>query len=202
MINDVRRLSTICVPPSVSTDRLPNYPILIRTRSKPEEIMGEIETSVASIDPNMMTSGSTLEDMLHRSALFVGSTLVAAIASGIGLFGLLLALMGIYGTISHIVVLRTKEVGIRIAIGAQNRDVLRLILGESARTLIIGLIGGMLLAVVLFVFGARSFLWTKCCRWHLRRWRLVIVLVIGMLASYAPARRAVLVDPLAALRHD
>jgi ABC-type antimicrobial peptide transport system permease subunit len=64
--------------------------------------------------------------MLKLTPVFITAALGAAIASSVGALGLLLALMGIYGTVSFIVVLRTREVGIRMAIGAQKRDILHL----------------------------------------------------------------------------
>ena len=79
------------------------------------------------------------------------ASLAAAIASTIGLLGLLLASIGIYGTVSYIVLLRTREVGIRMAVGTQKRDVLGLILREIARPVIAGLLAGMFLAAGLLI---------------------------------------------------
>jgi ABC-type antimicrobial peptide transport system permease subunit len=116
--------------------------------------------------------------------------------------GLLLASMGIYGTVSYIVVLRTREVGIRMALGAKKRDVLILMLRESTRPVIIGLIAGMCLAI-----GAS----------HLLRGVLyglntidtlsivtvsALFLAIALLASYLPSRPAMRVDPMVALRYE
>ena len=123
-------------------------------------------------------------------------------ASTVGLFGLVLALMGIHGTVSYIVVLRTREVGIRIAIGAQKRDILGLILGESTRPVLAGLVVGMILAVgasyVLrrLLFGLNpvdgvSFVGVS-----------LSFLAIALLAAYAPSRRALSVDPMVALRYE
>lgn len=75
------------------------------------------------------------------------SSLSAAVAVTVGLLGLLLASMDIHGTVSYIVVLRTREVGIRMAIGAQKRDILALILRESTRPVMVGLLVGMVLAI-------------------------------------------------------
>ena len=119
-----------------------------------------------------------------------------------GLIGLVLALMGIYGTVSYIVVLRTREIGIRMAVGAQRRDILGLILRESTRPVLAGLLVGMLLAVgashVLrgLLFGLNtvdgiSFVGVS-----------LLFLAIALLAAYPPARRAMRVDPMVALRYE
>ena len=128
-------------------ERLPGHPILIRTQSDPAQVIRAIDPVISSIDPDLVATSSTLEEMLRQTAPFIGSSLAAAVASTVGLFGLLLALMGIYGTVSYIVVLRTREVGIRMAIGAQKRDILGLILRESTRPVLAGLLVGMFLAV-------------------------------------------------------
>ena len=110
--------------------------------------------------------------------------------------------MGIYGTVSYIVVLRTREVGIRMAIGAQARDVLGLILRETLKPVFGGLIAGMVLAigasyalhVLLFGLGVIdtvSFLGVS-----------VLFLAVGLLAAYPPSRRATKVDPQVALRYE
>jgi putative ABC transport system permease protein len=110
--------------------------------------------------------------------------------------------MGIYGTVNYIVALRTREVGIRMAIGARPRDVLALILGESVRPVLAGLLVGIVLAV-----GASCAL-----RGLLYGLQLVdgisfagvslLFLAIGTLAAYPSSRRASRVDPQVALRYE
>ena len=140
--------------------------------------------------------------MLRRSPPFITSSLAAAVASTVGLFGLLLASMGIYGTVSYIVVLRTREVGIRMALGAKKRDVLMLMLRESARPVVVGLIAGMCLAegasyllrgvlYGLHTVDSISFAGVS-----------LVFLAIALLASYIPSRKAMRVDPMVALRYD
>jgi putative ABC transport system permease protein len=110
--------------------------------------------------------------------------------------------MGIYGTVSYIVVLRTREIGIRMAIGAQKRDILGLILRESIRPVLAGLLVGMFLAVgasyllrgILYGLGtvdAISFVGVS-----------LLFLAIALLAAYPPSRRAMRVDPMVALRYE
>ena len=106
-----------------------------------------IEPVLASVDSRIVASLSSLDEMVWWSQPVVFSSLTAFVASAIGLIGLLLAMTCIYGIISYIVVLRTREVGTRMAIGAQKRDVLGLILRESARPVMAGLITGIVLAV-------------------------------------------------------
>jgi putative ABC transport system permease protein len=183
-------------------DRLPSHPVLIRTQSDPARVMKAIDPVISSVDPSLLTTASTLEDMLRRSAPFITSSLAAAVASTVGLFGLLLAAMGIYGTVSHVVVVRTREIGIRMAIGAQKRDVLGLILGESTRPVMVGLLAGMFLAMgatyvlrgVLYgrnpVDGV-SFAGVS-----------ILFLAIALLAAYPPSQRATRVDPMVALRYE
>jgi predicted permease len=186
----------------LAEDRLQGYSILMRTLSDPAQVMRAIDQVISSIDPNLIATSSTLQEQLRQSGPFIVSSLVAAVASTVGLLGLLLALMGIYGTVGYIVVLRTREVGIRMAIGAQKRDVLGLILRESARPVFAGLIAGILLAVgasylargLLYgLNGVDGISFTGVS---------LLFLAIALLASYPPARRATRVDPMVALRYE
>jgi predicted permease len=181
-------------------DRLQEYPILLRTQSDPKQLIAAINSVVESIDPGLIASSSTLEELFHQSPVFFLRSLAAAIATPVGLIGLLLASMGIYGTVSYIVVLRTREVGIRMALGAKKWDVLALMLREVARPVLAGLLFGMILAV-----GASYLL-----RGVLHGLSTVdsvsfagislLFLGIALIAAWLPSRRAMRVDPMVALR--
>jgi ABC-type antimicrobial peptide transport system permease subunit len=161
-----------------------------------------IDSVVSSVDSNLVSSTSTLQEMLRQTPPFLGSALAAAIAVTVSLFGLLLAAMGIWGTVSYIVVLRTREIGIRMAVGAQKRDVLGLVLRESTFPVLFGLLVGMVLAVGAsyllrgILFGLHtvdgiSFVGVS-----------LLFLAIALLAAYPPSRRAMRVDPMVALRYE
>ena len=121
--------------------------MLIRTKVDSTELIRVMGPVISSIDPNVVAYASTLEDMLHLTPRFTVSSVSSAIAVTVGLLGLLLASMGIYGTVSYIVVQRTREVGIRMALGAQKVDVLLLMLRECSRPVLAGLFVGMGLAL-------------------------------------------------------
>jgi hypothetical protein len=186
----------------LANDRLDGRPLLIRVDSNPVQMLAAIDRVISSIDPEIMATSSTLEAALRRSPPFVVSSLAAAMASGIGLLGLLLALIGVFGTVSHIVALRTREVGIRMAVGAQQHDVLRLILRESTQPVVAGLMAGMVLAAAL-VYVLRGILYGITAIDGVYFMFLSIsFLVVALLASYPPARRAMRVDPVVALRYE
>jgi ABC-type antimicrobial peptide transport system permease subunit len=128
--------------------------------------------------------------------------IVAALAGSLGALGLLLASIGVYGVVSYAVSRRTREIGIRMTLGADGRDVMSLMLRQSMRPVLIGgaigIIGcagvSWVLSSMLFGISARD--------------PIVFVAVpafllgIALLASYVPARRATRVNPIAALRYE
>jgi len=187
----------------LSEDGLQDHPLLIRTRSDPAKVIRATDALVSSIDPDMVTTASTLDEMLRQTGPFIASSLAAAIASALGLLGLLLASMGIYGTVGYIVVLRTREVGIRIAVGAQKHNIVGLILCESTRPVIAGLLVGILLAAATS-YLLRGLLYGLKAIDGLASFAemALLFLAIAILAAWIPARRATRVDPVVTLRYE
>jgi putative ABC transport system permease protein len=181
-------------------DRLQDSPILVRTRSDPTLVIRPMEPVVATVDPGLTATTSTLQAMLRRTDAFLIASTLAAIASSISLFGLLLASMGIYSTVSYDVVLRTRELGIRMAIGAQQRNVLTLVMRGSLRPVVAGVLLGWVLAGgvsrllrgVLYGLSAIDVIAFAGAS--------LLFLVIALAASWLPSRRAMRIDPLVALR--
>jgi len=207
VVRDVRGIefdgsgTRIAYLPMRST-RFEGYPILVRTQSDPTLVIRSIDPLLSSIDPIVVGTTSSLAEMYRQSGPFLVSSLSAAVASTVGVFGLLLASMGIYGTVSYVVLHRTREIGIRMALGARASDVLRLILGQSARPVLAGMTLGLMLAVgVTYVlrgllYGLRivdgvSFVGVS-----------LLLMAVALAAAYAPARRASVVDPTVALRYE
>jgi ABC-type antimicrobial peptide transport system permease subunit len=164
--------------------------------------MGALRPVISSIDPDLEADAHTLQELLRLTATFFLPSFAAAIATPVGLVGLLLASMGIYGTVSYVVVRRTREVGIRMALGAQSRLILGLMLLEISRSVLAGLLVGMFLAV-----GA-----SRLLRGALHGLNTVdgisfagvalLFLAVALFAAWLPARRATKVDPMVALRYE
>lgn len=175
--------------------------ISLRTATGPETLAPVLRGAVAELDPTqplhrIRTTRSLVEQSLGSISLL--SALLGAFAA----LGLILAAIGIYGVISYSVVQRTNEIGIRIALGAQRSDVLRLVLAKGAGLILLGtLLGaGGALAVARLLATALPTLPTRD---PVTLIAIAIVLVaVALAACYLPARRATKVDPLTALRHE
>jgi predicted permease len=165
-----------------------------------QRVAGDIRALVASMDPSLAMSASTLED---STALGLAPQRIAMSVSGtLGIIGLLLAAIGIYGVTAYTVARRSREIGIRIALGARRSDIMRLVLGQGLMLTTVGSGIGLLLAagvsqlLVFFLFGVPPM--------HPPTF-LTAALVfggVGFFACYLPARRATTVDPLRALRRE
>jgi ABC-type antimicrobial peptide transport system permease subunit len=131
-----------------------------------------------------------------------GPRLGAELAGGLGIFALMLATIGMAGVFAYAVQHRTKEIGIRMALGAQPAQTVRLVLGESSRAVAIGLAAGFGVALPASRL-LRNMLYGVSPADPAAYLAVALILTIaGIAASYAPARRATQIDPASALRHD
>ena len=175
--------------------------IMVRTTGNPESMFAAVRGEVQALDPNLPLFDVTTLTEHMRLALFPAK--IAAMVLGVfGLVALLLSAIGIYGITSYAVSQRTHEIGIRMALGAQLGDVLRLVLNHGLKlTLIgaaIGLIGAYLatraITSVLYGVSATDPLTFVSVS--------VLLITVALVACYVPARRATKVDPLIALRNE
>jgi predicted permease len=176
--------------------------MMIRTAGDPKPMMNAIAQQIHSVDPNLIVYAETLDGLFTATPAFVFSRLAAIFASIIGMLGLLLASIGIYGMVSYAVVRRTREMGIRRALGAQRFNLLRLILTESTRPVVYGLVAGIAAAA-----GASTLL--RSLLYGLSPLDAIsfcgvsaFFLAVAVLAAYLPARNAIRVDPMTALRYE
>jgi ABC-type antimicrobial peptide transport system permease subunit len=173
----------------------------VRGRMEPTATLAAVRRELAILDPNM-----ALEQAMPLAQL-IGLTLfpqrMAAMAMGtFGLVGLLLAAIGIYGLLAFHVGSRTREIGIRMALGAPVGDVIRLVLRYSLRLTLVGTAVGLLAAFAATRLLA-SLLYGVTPLDPLTFALAALLLVLtALLASYVPARRAARVDPTVALRAE
>ena len=180
---------------------LQDMTLLVRTTTEPTSIVPALRQAVWSIDPNQPISNvNTMEKIVSES--IAQPRLNTALMGLFGALALILAAVGIYGLLSYTVAQRTQEMGIRMALGAQVSDVLRLVLKQ-----------GMVLAIIGQVIGlAGAFALTRLIRGLLFGVTPTdatifiavtgVLTTIALLACYLPARRATKVDPLVALRNS
>ena len=191
---------TIYLP--LSERRLSDYPILIRTHADPEQTIGALAPVISSTDPDLVAHASTVSELFRMTPPFTVPSTAATIASVVGVIGLLLASMGIYGTVSYVVVLRTREIGVRMALGARKKDILSLILAESIRPVSAGLILGACLAVGASYLLRRILYGLNTVDGISFSGVSALFLLIALLAAYVPSRRAMRIDPVVALRTE
>jgi macrolide transport system ATP-binding/permease protein len=177
--------------------------VVVRTTQAPQEILSSLEETIHRIDPNILIiSAETMEERiynlqstwLHRSS--------AWLLGGFAITALLLGVVGLYGVIAYSVSQRTREIGVRMALGAQRSSVYRLILTEAGRLIAVGIGAGMLGAIGAATLMSKLLFGTK--PWDGTTLAAVAVLLTtsAMLASFIPARRAAAVQPVDALRFE
>jgi predicted permease len=178
----------------------PDDQILIRSSLPLTSLVGSLKETIADVNPGIDLDFKVFKTRVHESLL--QDELMATLSGFFGFLAALLAAIGLYGVISYMVVQRTKEIGIRMAIGAERVDVLRLILGEACFLTAAGLIVGAGLALAA-AQTAKSLLYGLKPRDPVTLFAAVVVLsAVAALASFWPAYRASRLDPLIALRYE
>jgi predicted permease len=173
----------------------------IRTATDPSKSIPQIRAMVSQLDSNLPVFEIRTETEQIQRQIFL-QRLTARLSGSFGVLALTLACIGLYGLISYEVARRTREIGIRSALGAARRDVLKLVLTQGMRLTLVGTIVGLGLALGLTHF-AKSLLYGVKAADPLTYVAVTVLLVgVTLAACYVPARRATRVDPVVALRHE
>jgi len=179
----------------------PFISFVARTASDPQNFVQPVSRAIYSIDKEQaLTDVRTMEQVLARSmsGRRFNMTLLITFAG----VALVLAAVGVYGVMNYTVMLRRRELGIRLALGAQKMDVLRLVLGQGLTLTLIGVVAGLLAAYAVTRLMA-SLLYGVTATDYLTFVSVsAVIIAVGLLASYLPARRATKVDPMIALRAE
>ena len=173
----------------------------VRTQQDPQALAASVHSVVSELDANLPLDGMrTFEAQIGMS--ISGDRLLAFLAVAFGGLAALLAAMGIYGLLAYAVTQRTREIGMRMALGAEPRQVRGMILGDVTRLALVGTLMGLPLAYGVsrltnsMLYGAKSFDAFSFLA------ALAALALIAGLAAYAPARRATRIDPMKALRYE
>jgi putative ABC transport system permease protein len=173
----------------------------LRTQANPTSITSSVRSAVSSIDPDQTVENvQTMDQVLTKSiAQPRFNTLLLSLFAGVAL---LIASIGLYGIVSYMVAQRTHEIGIRMALGAQRGDVLKMVVGHGMKLALIGIVAGTIGAFAAsrilssFLFEVSTIdLWTFVAA-------PLLLLLVALAASYFPARYATRVDPVKALRYE
>jgi predicted permease len=186
-------------------DRQASMTLEARTAMNPATLIPAVRKALLEVSHDIPISEiKTGQEQLEGG--LVAERLIATLSNFFGALALLLAAIGLYGTLSHFVARKTREIGVRVALGAQARDVLRLVMREASWPLLIGISTGLLAAIAIqrvvtnrfsdLLFGMTA---TNPVVVSLS---VAALLVTAALAAYLPARKAAKVDPMVALRQE
>jgi predicted permease len=173
----------------------------VRTSGSVSEAIAAIRREATAID-SAITIFDAQSMTEYISASLFGAKITADLLSLLSSIGLLLAAMGLYGVMAYSVAQRTREFGLRVAMGARQRDILSLILGESARLALFGTVAGLILAAVSTRIVANQIYSISPLDPFTFAGVGLALMVVAFLASYVPAYRAAKVDPMVALRYE
>ncbi|HEY1306442.1 MAG TPA: ABC transporter permease [Vicinamibacterales bacterium] len=176
--------------------------LIVGAAGSAASLAAPIRDSIRDIDPNMPIAGMrTMEDFYYGNATAVVSTLTR-VTGGMGLMGLMLAIVGLYGLVAYAVARRTREIGIRMAIGAKPSIVLQSVLRQGFVLAAWGIGFGVIGCIA--AGGLLRAAFPNTGRIDATTYALVVstLVIVMLLASYVPARRAARIDPLRALRAD
>ncbi|HSB09708.1 MAG TPA: ABC transporter permease [Blastocatellia bacterium] len=172
--------------------------VIVRTTGDPQRLIASIRSEVQQLDPNIPLASRTLAERMDLPLL--PARIAASVLGGFGLLALALVAIGIYGVMSYAVAKRTREIGIRMALGAQHSDVLKLIIRQGLTLTLIGMAIGSAAALAL-TQSMKALLFGISATDPLTFIGVGVLLAgVALLACYLPARRAAKVDPMVALR--
>ena len=173
----------------------------LRTQTEPGKFVPQIRALVNQVDNNLPVFDIRTESQQIDRQIFQ-ERLIARMSGFFGALALLLACIGLYGLVSYEVARRTREIGIRAALGAERRDVLRLVLSQGMRLTLVGVIVGTALALALMRYAKDLLYGVKAADPVTFLAVTVLLVAVTLGACYVPARRATQVDPVVALRHE
>ena len=175
--------------------------VVLRTHADPTPVMAQVRETVREIDlSDVIYNVQTMDDVVATS--YAARRLTMILLTGFAALAIILACVGIYGVVSYLVGQRTQEIGIRLALGAQRRDILVLVLGEGTRMALIGAVVGMAASLLLTRLMAKQLFGVTAHDPLTYAGVAIVLMMVAIAACFVPARRAVQVDPMKSLRWE
>ena len=172
----------------------------LRPQGDPQAAVASVRREVQGLDTNIPVDVKSMKESIGIA--FLMPRMGAAVLGILGLIGLVMSSVGVYGVIAYTISRRTREIGIRVALGAQRRNVILMVVRQGVKLVAIGIVVGVALSLAAtrvlgsFLYGLNatdllSFLYVS-----------LLLLGVALAACYVPARRATRIDPIAALRDE
>jgi putative ABC transport system permease protein len=178
-----------------------NMTLVLRQRGDTANALAAVRREAQALDPNLpVQAAMTLTEAVRLVTL--PWRVAGALASLFGLIGLALAALGIYGLVSYTVNQRTHEIGVRVALGAQRRDIFKLVIGHGFKLALLGVAVGLALSFGLTRALADLLFGVSASDPATYLGISLLLALVALAASFIPARRATRTDPLEALRHE
>jgi len=174
--------------------------LVVRTAGAPLAAAPSVGKRLRASDPAIPIAMSTMDDVLARST--AEPRLYALVTGIFGAVALGLAVLGIFGVVSYVAAQRTREIGVRVALGAQAGEIVRLVIGQGMRPVLAGVAGGVGGAFLVTRYMSRLLFGVQPADPLTFGIVVLIVTAVGLIACWVPAYRATLVDPLTALRAE
>jgi predicted permease len=175
----------------------------VRSPLPPETLARELEGRIHALAPDLpLHDVRTMEAALGGTTGFFLFRVGAGLAAGLGLLALFLTAIGVYGVVSYSATRRTHEIGLRMALGAESRQILRMVLGRGLKAVAIGVSAGAALALPVSQVAGSLLVGVSPFDPITYAFAALLLGGVTLLAAYIPARRAMRLDPMTALRHE
>jgi predicted permease len=175
----------------------------VRTSGAPETMIQQVQREIASLAPDLpVFDVQPMTESLNGANGLLRFQLGAVMAAALGILGLLLALVGVYGVVSYTASQRTHEIGIRMALGARPVEILKMILRQGSGIVLAGLVAGLLLSLAAAKVVGNFLIGVSATDPLTYASVSALLVLVAITACYVPAWRAMRVDPIVALRHE
>ena len=176
---------------------------MVRTAGEPVAFVGAARAALHEMDAQLpMIQPQSLEEVAEQSPSVFLRRYPSYLIGCFAVLALILAVVGLYGLIAHLVLQRTREIGIRVALGAQHKDILRMVLRQGIRATLAGVAAGIVAGLALTRLMSSLLYGVSPGDWFIFVSVSFLMFAVALAACWVPAYRAMRVDPLVALRYE